>query len=264
MQTVPSVGDTGTSRGERVDLTIFVPCYNEELNIVRTLDTIRAAASHFTFGYEVLIYDDASRDRTNEIATQYIREHRLEGQYEVIRNEKNAGIGVNYFRAAERGRGEYFIVLFGDNSEPEESIVRMFSLMGKADIIIPFIDSRLFESRFNTDHRGILRRLFSINFARLVRLFSGHRIRYFNGFVMHRRANVLKHRVQAFGLGYQAEMLTKILDEPGITYLEVKVACASRTGGVPTAFKPKNVVSVAGSLWRILYRRLTWRPPARG
>lgn len=246
-----------------LDLTVYVPCYNEEELIVRTLDTIRTAASAYPMSYEVLVYDDGSTDRSAELVRNYIAERKLEGQFHLVQPGKNRGIGVNYFDAARRGRGEYFIVLFGDNSEPVESIQRVFNLIGKADIIIPYIDSRVFESRFNTDHRGMLRRLFSINFARLVRLFSGHKIRYFNGFVLHRRTNVLKYPVEAFGLGYQAELLTQIMNEPGITYLEVRVACTDREGGVVTAFRLKNVISVAGSLWRILYRRLTWRAPAQ-
>lgn len=243
-----------------IDLTIFVPCYNEALLIERTLDTIREAADGFPFRYEVLIYDDASKDRTSEVVQAYIAKQRLStDQFVLIRNEKNAGIGINYFRAAERGRGEYFIVLFGDNSEPASSIRKMFDLLGKADVIIPFIDSRVFNTRFNSDHRGMLRRICSINFARLVRLFSGHRIRYFNGFVLHRRANVLKHRISTYGLGYQAELLCRVLNDPEVTYLEVRVPCDSRTDGSSTAFKPRNVVSVAGSLCRILMYRLRSR-----
>jgi dolichol-phosphate mannosyltransferase len=239
-----------------IDLTIFIPCYNESENITRTLDNILEAASGFDFNYEILIYDDASQDNTSEVAKKYIAEHDLQDCAEVIRNEKNAGIGINYFRAAERGRGEYFIVFFGDNSEPVESMVKMFDLMGHADIIIPYIDSRFIDSRFNSDKRMFIRRFFSINFARIVRVISGHRIHYFNGFVMHRRENVLRNKIDAYGLGYQAELLCNILYEPGITFLQVRVSCADRTEGVPTAFKPRNVVSVMGSLFRIFKRRL--------
>jgi len=259
MTSHPSQSDNRPRQPE-VDLTVFVPCYNEEKLIARTLDTIRRATAAFNFTYEVLIYNDGSTDRSSEIISDYIRSHHLEGQFELVSPARNLGIGVNYFLAAERGKGKFFVVFFGDNSEPVESMELVFKLMGKADVIIPYIDSRLLPSRFNTDHRSLVRRFFSINFARLVRLFSGHQIRYFNGFVMHRRDLVLKYRGTAYGLGYQAELLTQILDEPGISFLEVKVTCADRESGTPTAFKPKNVVSVVGSLGRILYRRLTWSP----
>jgi glycosyltransferase involved in cell wall biosynthesis len=249
--------------GSTLDLTIFVPCYNEAKLIERTLDTIREAADSFPFTYEILVYDDASTDGTSDVVKAYIAKHNLPPDRIILeRCDKNLGIGVNYFRAAERGRGEYFIVLFGDNSEPVSSIRKVFDLMGKADIIIPYIDSRLFGGRFNSDHRSFIRRFCSINFARLVRLFSGHRIHYFNGFVMHRRKNVLKHRIHTYGLGYQAELLCRVLDDPDVTFLEVRVPCTSREEGESTAFRLKNIISVAGSLFRILKYRLFGPKPA--
>ncbi len=238
-----------------VDLSIFVPAFNEEKLIVRTLNTIRTATAGFPFTYEVLVYDDASRDRTAEITRQYIQENHLENQFFLVSNAQNAGIGVNYFRAAARARGEYFIVIFGDNAEPVESLRRVLNLLGKAEVIIPYFDTRLFDLRFNGDTRGFHRRLISLTFAWIVRLFSGINVHYFNGFVLHKRANILKYPSNTYGLGYQAELLCKVLSDPNVSFLEVKVFNNDRSEGSATAFKPKNVVSVIGSLWRILANR---------
>lgn len=251
-----------TNDADKIMLTIYVPCYNEEKLIERTLDTIREATAQFGFRYEVLVYNDASKDRTGEVVGAYIQRHGLQESFYLINNEKNAGIGVNYYRAAERGRGEYFIVVFGDNAEPVESLRRVFNLIGKADVIIPYFDTRLFDLRFNGDNRNFIRRFISIVFAWIVRAISGHNIKYFNGFVIHRRANVLKHRRDTYGLGYQAELLCCVLSEPDTSFLEVKVFNYDRVEGMPTAFKPRNVVSVLGSLWRILKERRFSRPKA--
>jgi glycosyltransferase involved in cell wall biosynthesis len=243
------VNDTAN---QRVDLTIFVPCYNEEKLIGKTLDTIRRATAGFPFTYEVLVYNDASIDKTAEVTQKYIDDNKLQGQFFLISNEKNAGIGVNYFRAARRGRGDYFIVLFGDNAEPEEAMRRVFNLLGKADVIIPYFDTRLLDLRFNGDNRTIARRAISITFAWIVRLISGVNVKYFNGFVIHRRENVLKYPSETYGLGYQAELLCKVLSDPKVSFLEVKVFNNDRSDGKATAFKPRNVISVLGSLWRIV------------
>ncbi len=249
------------SQSGSVDLTIYVPCYNEAKLIPKTLETIRQATSVFSFTYEVLIFDDGSLDRSSDVVNDYIRQHHLEGQYVLVSDGKNRGVGTNYFRAAEMGRGTYFIVFFGDNSEPVESMIKMFNLMGKADVIIPYIDTRFLPGRFNTDHRGFLRRTTSILYAGLVRLLSGQHLHYFNGFVMHRRENVLQNRVMASGLGYQSELLCKVLGNPSVTFLEVRVSCWSRESGMPTAFRLKNIISVGGSLWRILQNY--WLKPCR-
>jgi len=258
--TVASPIETFPSRN-KIDLTIYVPCYNEEKQITRTLQTILDALTRFSFAYEVLVFDDGSRDGSREKIQSFIHDKGLGDHFRLVTDGQNRGVGANYFRAAEMGRGEYFIVFFGDNSEPVESMVKMFDLIGKADVIIPYIDSRFVDNKFNSDHRGILRRSFSILYAKLVRFLSGQKIRYFNGFVLHRRTKVLENRVPASGLGYQSEMLCKILEDPSVTFLEVKVACWSRDEGMPTAFRLKNILSVAGSLGRIF--RNHWFPVRR-
>lgn len=238
-----------------VDLTVYVPAYNEELLIGKTLDTIFEALGNFSYSCEVLIYDDASTDRTSEVARRYISEHGLEDRVFVIRKERNQGLGLNFLDAARRGRGEYFIMVAGDDSEPAETLRRVLNLLGKADVIIPFFDTRLFDMKFNGDDRTFFRRLVSLLFAALVRILSGLNMNYFNGCILHRRQNILDFNVETYGLAYQPELICKILSTPGTSYLEVKVYNRDRAGGGTTAFKLKNVRSVLGSLWRILISR---------
>lgn len=257
----PSTPESSPSNGT-VDVTIYVPCYNEEKLVCETLKTILEAVSTLPITYEVLIFDDGSKDRTSEVARAFIAGKNIGDRFQVIRHDQNRGIGVNFFDAAERGRGTYFIVVAGDDGEPAETLRRVLNLMGKADAVIPYFDTRLFDLRFNGDNRIFIRRLLSIWFAWIVRFISGHNIHYYNGCILHRRVNVLKHRVEAFGLAYQAEMLCKILSEPGASFLEVKVYNRDRVSGTTTAFRWRNIMSVAASLGRILRDRLAYRKPA--
>lgn len=245
-----------------VDLTVYVPAFNEELLIAKTLDTILEALGHFAYSYEILIYDDASTDRTSAVAREYIERHGLQGRVEVIRTEVNRGLGLNFLDAAHRGRGEYFIMVAGDDSEPVETLRRVLNLLGKADVVIPYFDTRLFDMKFNGDNRTFFRRLTSLLFAALVRMISGLNVNYFNGCILHKRRNILDFNVQTYGLAYQPELICKILSTTGSSYLEVKVYNRDRAGGGTTAFKPKNVLSVAGSLWRILISRRFGKLPA--
>ncbi len=244
------------AEADRLDLTVMVTCFNEAALIRDTLDTVRAVLAHFSYRYEVLIYDDASQDDSVAVINDYITANHLGTTFFLIANATNQGIGVNYFRAAERGRGEYFYIVHGDNASPPEALTRVLGLMGQADMIVPYFRTRLFATRYNCDHRPFSRRLLSLLFSWTIRLLSGHELRYFNGWVLHKRANVLANRVQAYGLGFQAELLCKILREPTVEYLEVRQHNLDESGST-TAFRLKNVVSVLGSLGRIALGRIS-------
>ncbi len=244
----------------KLDLTVFVTCYNEQELIVNALNTVREVMCLFPYSYEVLIYDDASSDDSIRTVRAYIENNQLQDQFKLTANPTNRGIGVNYFHAAARGRGQYFLIIHGDNAVPTASIKHVLNLLGKADIIVPYYGTRLFSRKFNCDHRNFMRRLLSLLFAWIVRLLSGHELRYFNGLVLHKRANICQHRIDSYGLGYQAELLCRILNNPQISYLEVKIHNYDRTSGPTSAFKPRNIISVGGSLWRIFWGR--WQPNA--
>jgi len=243
-----------------MDLSIFVPCYNEEKLVTLTFEDILKAIEPFKISYEVLVYDDGSKDGTANIVRQYISDHHLENHFSLIVCEKNYGVGVNYFRAAERALGNYFIGISGDNGEPCEAMQRIFGLIGAADVIVPHPDTRLFDLKFNGDNRPFKRRLMSVVYTKIVRFISGHNLHYFNSSILYKREHVLKHRVSTFGLGYNAELLCNVLNEPHITFLEVKVSNKDRVYGFTSAFRPRNVFAVLGTLARILKRCRFSRP----
>ena len=57
------------------------------------------------------------------------------------------------------------------------------------------------------------------------------------------------------GFAYQAELITRILDEGG-TFLEIQIKNYDRQEGISKAFQIKNIFSVAHSLLQIFLRRL--------
>lgn len=83
-------------------VTIGLPVYNGEKLLTRALDSLLAQ----TFDdYEILILDNASTDRTGEIALEYAqRDSRI--RYE--RNENNIGSTPNYNLVASKATGKYF------------------------------------------------------------------------------------------------------------------------------------------------------------
>ena len=54
---------------EKITLSIYVPCFNEENNITNTLHNIKEGIQNIN--YEVLVVDDASQDKTIEMVEKF-------------------------------------------------------------------------------------------------------------------------------------------------------------------------------------------------
>jgi glycosyltransferase involved in cell wall biosynthesis len=220
---------------------------NEEKNIAATLDTVTAAMRELPHRYEILVIDDGSTDKTAEVVEQYCREH-ANLPIRLHRNLANRGLTRSYVDGAFLGRGRNYRLVCGDNVEPKETLVKVLGALGKADIIIPYHDP--------LPDKSILRRACSRTYTALVNGLSGYHIRYYNGLAVTQRYNVMRWGPYSFGFGFQAELVTRLLDE-GATYIEVPVVAThqEKTGG-NSALNWKNFLSVGHTLLEIFIRRV--------
>lgn len=229
-----------------VDVSFVVPCYNEEANVVATLKAIEAAVSGRDLSYEIIVIDDASTDQTSLVVEGY-RASFPQSPVVLHRNKGNKGLGYNYFYGASLAWGEYYMAVFGDNELPVDAISAIVDRRGEADMVIPYFqDMRA---------RSPMRRLVSWGFTCLVNLIGGHRIRYYNGPVLHRRDTVERMKSRTTGFAYQAELLCRALSE-GYSYVETPIPCGTRQYGRVSAFRLKNIMSVLASLARLLRMRV--------
>ncbi len=231
---------------EQIDLTILVPCKNEEENVIGTLDTIISALRELPRKCEILVVDDGSTDSTCAAVEKYRTAH-PELPIVLIRNPRNLGLSRTFVDGAFAGRGKYFRLVCGDNVEPKATILAILSRMGDADMILAY---------HKTKPGSKLRIAISGLFTFLVNLFSGYRIRYYNGNPLFRRDHVMRWHPYSFGFGFQADLITRLLDE-GATYIEVPVEARRRDKrGAASFMNPRNFVSTSHTLYEILRRRL--------
>lgn len=228
------------------NLSLFVACYNEEDGIVPTLETVVAATTEAGVSYDIVIIDDCSNDRSVEVILKYLQSH-PELPITLYVNTVNQGLGSNYAEGAFRCRGKYYRLICGDNVESKETLVSIFRHIGQADIIIPY--------PADTAFRGAFRRLVSRSYTALVNLLSGYSIRYYNGLAVHLRYNVMRWHSNSHGFGFQADLLTRLLDLQA-TYIEIPVYPNERAAGATKAFTFRNICSVGHTLLEIWLRRL--------
>jgi SAM-dependent methyltransferase len=251
VKAAPSVLARGAGADQNpLDITIVVPCLNEQHHIGPTLDTVVAAMMELPYSYEVLVVDDGSTDDTSKVVGNYKGAHPAL-PIKLIKHAVNRGLTRSYVDGAFLGRGTYYRLVCGDNVEPKEALVACFSQLGKADMIIPY--------RGPLPGKSWFRQRLSNFYTVLVNLLSGYRIRYYNGLATHLRYNVMRWGPYSFGFGFQAELITRLLDE-GATYIEIKVdGTHTEKSGGNSALNLKNFLSVGHTLSEVLIRRIRRR-----
>jgi glycosyltransferase involved in cell wall biosynthesis len=213
-------------------LSIIVPAYNEEENIGTTLDGILIACEGLRDDYEIVVVNDCSRDRTAAIVEERSRRN---PRIRLANNERNLGFGGAFMRGIQEARMEYSVMVCADNSITPECLARVFSSVGEADLVTSYVS--------NTEVRELNRRIISRTFVILINLLTGFRLRYYNGINVYPTAPLKKMKVSQ-GFAYAAEIIVHLLNR-GFGYVEVPYVTRRRDKGTTSAFRFKNVVSVA-------------------
>ena len=105
-------------------LSFIIPCLNEEENIAQIVDAVRAEATKLALSYEVVVIDNASTDRTVEIAKQKCAE---DPAVRLIVNNKNYGQMRSPTHGVYATRGEVVIGLCADFQDPPALIPEFVS-----------------------------------------------------------------------------------------------------------------------------------------
>jgi glycosyltransferase involved in cell wall biosynthesis len=229
---------------DAVDISFFIPCYNEELNVLGAVEKLVCVAGKLNLSYEILVFDDCSRDGTVKAVHAYQAAHPLI-PIRLFANTVNRGVARNFFEGAFRARGRYYRLVCGDDIEPIESHEQLLRRIGEADIIVPYFT--IIKGR--PVHRHVISRIYTW----LVNRATGYRLRYYNGCPIYRRFDVLRFHVEATGFGYQAEFLTRLIHE-NRSFVEVPLASIDRAGS--GSLNLRDGLSVAHSLFKIALRRM--------
>jgi len=92
--------------------TVIVPALNEEQNLRPAVEAILEQASPVATFLEVLVFDDASTDRTGAVADELARR---DSRVRVVHNPRRLNIGGIYKAGVLAARGDYVFLVPGDN-----------------------------------------------------------------------------------------------------------------------------------------------------
>lgn len=121
----------GTTMGDKV-LTIAVPSYNMENHLPKNLLTY--ADSRFGNALEVIILDNASTDRTAQIAQDFV--NRFPQIFRLFRRDSR-GYGSSINAAIEQASGRYFRIVDADDWVDTEDLLHLVEKLKtcEADIV---------------------------------------------------------------------------------------------------------------------------------
>jgi len=230
---------------DEYDITIFVPCRNEERNVGRALNEIVTTLAEYPYTYDIIVIDDASTDTSVAVVEAFIAAH-PQVHITLKCNLKPMAVAYNFNDAAILGRGKYFRMIGGHFQDRRAAMVNGFDQLGKADMIITYIQP---------DYRIPYRQVLSRSYTWLVNFISGYNIAHYHGTPIHRRIDILRwHSYRS--AGFYADMTTRLLDE-GVSYLEVPTEAIEREAGKSRALRLKNVISILVGFADMLLRRFS-------
>jgi glycosyltransferase involved in cell wall biosynthesis len=203
--------------------------------------------SHRLETFEIILIDDGSRDQTGQIMDRLASEL---PHMRVIHNPTNLGLGAAYQRGVREAKLDHVMMLCGDGGLPAASLPPIIEKIGTADIVVPYMTNL-------AEIKTPMRYLISRTYTNLLNLLSGHRLHYYNGLPVHRRALLEQITITSSGFGFQGEILVKLL-KSGCSYVQVGVLGAETTNKT-SIFRVRNVFSVTATLLKLLFELIRFR-----
>lgn len=105
-------------------LSIIIPAFNEEQRLPNTLEQILTFLQAQSYQSEILVIENASQDKTFQVAEQFAAQHHSEQLPILVLREAVQGKGMAVKRGIFTARGEYRFMCDADLSMPVTEINR--------------------------------------------------------------------------------------------------------------------------------------------
>lgn len=238
-------------------LSVFFPMWNEEAYVERAVGAAVATcrelvAAGSVLDYEVIIVDDASTDRTPEIADGLAA---ADPHVRVVHHPVNRKLGGSIKSGFAAATGD--VVLYTDADLPFEmrELVRALRVLQtyEVDVVSAY--------RLDRTGEGPRRAIYSFVYNGLIRAVFGTRVRDINFAFKLVSRRVLDHVVlRSEGSFIDAE-LTIRAQRGGFEILQIGVDYFPRTRGVSTLSSVGVIRTMLGEMWRL--RRELREAPVR-
>jgi len=225
-------------------ISVILPAYNEEHNIERSIKMSEEVLSSLFEDYEIIVVNDGSRDRTEEIV------RRLSERKPFIRclsHPENMGYGAALKTGLKSAGKE---LLFFTDSDLQFDVAELADLIGwieQYDIVIGYRKRRM-------DHPG--RRILGWGWTMLVRMLFGLKVKDIDcAFKLFRKEVIDNISIDSIGAFVNSEILLRA-KRKGYTIKEVPVTHYPRMNGKAKGARPRIIIKALHELSK-MYRELS-------
>ncbi|MCL5676052.1 MAG: glycosyltransferase [Patescibacteria group bacterium] len=115
-------------------LSVVIPCYNEELNLQKgVLFKIAGFLSETKFDWEVIVVDDGSCDQSVSYIEKFIKNHQ---HFQLLKN-KHQGKAQAVMAGVQKSNGQMILFTDMDQSTPIEEMEKLIPFLGRGfDVVI--------------------------------------------------------------------------------------------------------------------------------
>ncbi|MFX1520057.1 MAG: glycosyltransferase family 2 protein [Promethearchaeota archaeon] len=144
------------------NLSIFIPAFNEEACIRKTLDALSEVSKNKDWEMELIVVDDGSTDKTTEIVAHAIREYPF---LRLVRHEHNRGYSEVIKTGLREATADFIVWIDADLQNDPQDIPRLINYLQRDNvgIVIGWRKNRkdsLFRRIVSKIYNRILMRLF--------------------------------------------------------------------------------------------------------
>lgn len=217
---------------EKPEVSIFFPAFNEEGNIEQSVRSAVEVLSKLCSDYEILVVNDASTDRTGEIADSLARQN---SKIRVIHHPENRKLGGAMRTGFREAKKEFVFYVDADNPVDLRDLGRALELMDGSEVVIGY---RL--NRDETLKRAIYSRVYNL----LIRFLFGLKVKDVNfsfKLFRHRVLETIPLRTASSFLDAELLIASK---RAGFTIKEIGIRYYARTTGKSTMASPRVIWKV--------------------
>jgi len=228
------------------ELSYFFPAHDEEANVAPLVEEALAVLPALAERFEIVVVDDGSRDRTQELVDGLVLAH--PGIVRAVHHPVNLGYGAALRSGFGASRYAHVAYTDGDRQFRVADLGLLTDRMARGDRPDVVIGYRIRRAD------PIIRTIYARTYRLANRIFFGLKATDVDcACKLFRREALTGIRVESGGAFLSAELLIK-LRARGRTVAEVGVPHYPRTAGSPTGARPEVILRAVRDFWMLRLR----------